>query len=336
MCAVCADHLLITYCGVCLNKKDNKKQQSNEHNNSNNRHNNSNQYVCNLNASVGSFQIKRICIALILHCSQSCFLAAFLGKMPATHGKAALPTEIEQTLQAMAPGMASKLRGVYWPLRTSLDRLYLPNSQVIAIRDEVLALLKEHGLLQKKQRVHCRYAGVHPSNRYGDGIVPADVMTLISGIYKMAFSFKELDKPTAIELAPPSHPRRAQHLHFNIAQMRGSNGRLPEYEDQGEQIKILTATCGHTTQGLRCIWHGSQYDKCSPDVHEDTVKDLAPDGFLSLEQLRIKQPQYAQAVEEGIEYDISLTSWKILLQTSWTSFRSLVMPKMLFSRRTVA
>ena len=62
---------------------------------------------------------------------------------------------------------------------------------------------------------------------------------------------------------------------------------------------ILTVTCGHTTQTLRCIYYGV------PSDHEV----LAPEGHLSITVLREKQASYAEAVDKGIEYDV--IAWEV-------------------------
>ena len=119
-------------------------------------------------------------------------------------------------------------------------------------------------------------------------------MQLIDGIFGMHFSKAELTHPVAMEMPPHGHPRRKFLITFNRDQTVGSSGMLPAYEEGGDLIKILTLTCGHTTQTLRCFWHGTPHDN----------PDIAPDGLLSLVQLRAVQKSYADAVEEGLEYDL--------------------------------
>ena len=78
--------------------------------------------------------------------------------------------------------------------------------------------------------------------------------TLIKGIYRCVFDTKQLDEPLAVEIPPVGNKRRARMVKFNVDQTLGSAGRLPEYDNRGEDMKILTGTCGHTTQGLRCFF----------------------------------------------------------------------------------
>ena len=66
---------------------------------------------------------------------------------------------------------------------------------------------------------------------------------------------------------------------------------LPTYD---EEIKFLTVTCGHTTQGFRCFRAAVPFDDAR----------FCEDSKLSLSKLRQKQPKYADATESGIQYDV--------------------------------
>ena len=184
-------------------------------------------------------------------------------------------------------------------LRRIVDDSKLPDAPLVQLRQEAIRVMVQHGLMQRKQRLHCKFMGVHPSNRYGDGIAPCKVHTLLVGIFTNCFDKEELDKPTAIELPPRGNARRGPMLRFNRRQTEGSSGRLPNYENGGEDIKALTVTCGHTTQTFRCVLYGVPFNHAV----------LAPDGHLSLDIMRMKQPPYAEAVESGIDYD--LIAWEV-------------------------
>ena len=213
--------------------------------------------------------------------------------MPTTLSK-----EMSDRMLAMGD-VGTKLKHIWHEMRTLLDKAKEPDAPLIALRQEAIALLDKVGLFQRKVRIHSKHVGVHACNRYGDGIIPAAVHALLAGIFSMSFSVSELDKPTAVELPPWGNPRRAALIAFNRKQTEGSNGRLPLYESGGEEIKVITVTCGHTTQTLRIVYYGS------PSDHPV----LAPDGHLSVGLLRLKQPAYADAVESGIEYDVLV--WQI-------------------------
>ena len=50
-----------------------------------------------------------------------------------------------------------------------------PTSANFEIRDEVVRLLRSKNLF-RRMRLHSRFVGVHPKNRYGDGITPSHVL----------------------------------------------------------------------------------------------------------------------------------------------------------------
>ena len=168
-----------------------------------------------------------------------------------------------------------------------------PNPKVVQLRDEAMTLIRAQDLISvRKVRADC--VGVHPSNRYGDGVVPAHVHRLIERIYAQGFSTSELDKAYAVEAAPLSHPLQESHAKLNHEMVMASQGLLPEYDSAGARIQIFSATCGHTNQGLRCFFHGA------PSNHEA----LSEGGRLSLGYLHEKSPSYADAVENGITWEI--------------------------------
>ena len=74
------------------------------------------------------------------------------------------------------------------------ERYIKPDAPVVALRDEAKACLKEVNLMTKEQ-IHSKWIGVHPENRYGDGLVPADVIALVSDIFKQGFSLKGTSGP---------------------------------------------------------------------------------------------------------------------------------------------
>ena len=105
----------------------------------------------------------------------------------------------------------------------------------------------------------------------------------------MRYGEAELDSPTAVEMPPIGNARRNELIEFNRQMTAGSGGRLPDYENDGDTIQIVSATCGHTSQTFRCMHYGSPSD----------FAKLSKDGFLSMDLLRMAQPQYAGAVVKG-------------------------------------
>ena len=62
----------------------------------------------------------------------------------------------------------------------------MPDATVVSLRDECKDLLKEAKLMEKVV-MNSRDLGVHPGNRYGDGVVPAEVLGLITDIFGNGF-----------------------------------------------------------------------------------------------------------------------------------------------------
>ena len=100
--------------------------------------------------------------------------------------------------------------------------------------------------------------------------------------------------PIAVKMPPPGNSRRKECIEFNRKGMADSAGRLPPYENDREGIQIASVTCGHTSQTLRCVYHGSPSDHAK----------LSADGKLSLELLRMAQSSYAEAVDKGLTWEV--------------------------------
>ncbi len=164
------------------------------------------------------------------------------------------------------------------------------DAQVVGLRDEAKALLKEAGLLTREV-LNSKHIGVHPSNRYGDGLLPADVLALISNIYTQGFSMRALLDPSCTEMPPIGHPRRGHAELFNDQLVRGSGGQLPLF---AETPRHMTVTCGHTSMGFRCFDAGV--------VHSDPR--ITKGGKLCLPLLQEVQPAYYEAVVHGISWDV--------------------------------
>ena len=190
----------------------------------------------------------------------------------------AAPQWMKDALQACTPQM-----------QVIEQRYMAPDAPVQLLKDEAKKTLRSVKLMTREKKLSWRM-GVHPDNRYGDGVVPSDVIGLISDIFGHGASKSALQDPTACEMPPPGHPRAEEFLKFNNAVIAGSGGQLPEYE--GELIGV-TVTCGHTSMGNRCWQAGSPSDD----------ERFTLDGRLSLERLREIQPSYAEMVDDGIEYD---------------------------------
>ena len=192
-------------------------------------------------------------------------------------------TEMPQWMSDALDSIAAEMKDI--------EKIYLsPEAPIIQLRDRVKAILRAKGLMAK-ERIDSRWIGVHPDNRYGDGLVPSDVIALIVNIFDQGGSRHGLQDPTACEVPPPGHPRQKQFEHFNRSVVEGSGGQLPPVNDF---LNGVTVTCGHTSMGIRCWQAGSP---C-----EDTR--FSVDGRLSLQRLKELQPEYAELVENGIDWDL--------------------------------
>ena len=101
--------------------------------------------------------------------------------------------------------------------------------QIVCLRDEAMSILRAANLLQTRH-VRADVVGCHPSNRYGDGVVPAHVHGLMSRILAAGWSDAELDKAYAVDAAPLSHPLQKANASMNHAMALDSQGLLPPYE----------------------------------------------------------------------------------------------------------
>ena len=209
--------------------------------------------------------------------------------------------EVQARQQLMA-GMGQvglRLSKIDAQMREILAAAKRPEAKLLHIRNVAMQLLLDNDLAVEHERVHCMHAGIHNRNRYGDGITPTKVHNLMKGILGNSFQESMLDWPCCIEMPPHANPRRDVLRRFNLAQVHGSAGRLPEYTSAGDAIRVLTLTCGHTTQTLRCLWHGAPSE----------LPGMTRDGCLDKELLRKADPKYFEAVQHGIEYRV--IKWQV-------------------------
>ena len=105
-----------------------------------------------------------------------------------------------------------------------------PDAPVVQLRDKVKQLLREAHLMYR-EKINSKWMGVHSENRYSDGVVPSDVLALISDIFSHGFSLLALQDPTCCELPPVGHEKHTKEVEFNVNMVQGSGGQLPDYED---------------------------------------------------------------------------------------------------------
>ena len=202
-------------------------------------------------------------------------------------------------MMAWIAGAIDGIRGRMELIRIEVDK---PDAHIVALRDEVKAIPRGCGMLSR-EKLNSSRMGVHPDNRYGDGTVASKVLNLISGIFTQGFSLKALQDPTCFEMPPMNTKRFQQYTDFNNECMAQSAGQLPHYKDA---IRHVSLTCGHTSQGFRCWQEGVD--------HSDDR--FTQGGKLSIRRLEELQPAYADAVNNGIEWDVF--RWQFEEAFPWT------------------
>ena len=170
------------------------------------------------------------------------------------------------------------------------------NAEVVSLYEQAKDVARANNMLTR-EKIHSKHMYVDTGNRYEDGIVPSDVTDLISNIFKNGFRHEHLLMPTCAECPPPNTGEFDAIKRFNNKMVEDSAGQLPPYEDNG---KFVSFTCGHTSQGLRCFWHGAPV----PEKEPERFATISQDGKLSLSRLQEAQPIYAGAVNEGIVWDV--------------------------------
>ena len=117
-----------------------------------------------------------------------------------------LPAEDEWVISAL-----QKIESGMLDIKRRYDMV---DATVVSLRDECKQLLKSVGLMET-DLINSKVLGVHPGNRYGDGVVPTEVLGLIADIFGNGFSDKALDDPTAFGMPPSGHPRCEWYKSFN-------------------------------------------------------------------------------------------------------------------------
>lgn len=197
---------------------------------------------------------------------------------------------------AMAPGAAS------CNMTATVERVAAKVNTMIAeceaqapaggglkrLTDEALALLEREGLAYRQQ-VAPQFVGVHPNNRWGDGLVPVDVHDLVELILKTGWSWSEVGKAMAAELPPGE--LGAKYAEFNDSLAKSSGGLLPQVKS--ETLQLLSFSCSHTNAGLHAIKAGAR-------ALHSTVADS--EQRLSLARLAEREPEMARACHQGLHW----------------------------------
>ena len=159
------------------------------------------------------------------------------------------------------------------------------------LADTIMAMLAANNLTFR-QHLQPSMVGVHPDNRYGDGLSPADVHDLLDAIVVSGWSWAETTKAMAVEMPPPGiHADSIKSFNENLAD--SANGLLAPA--QTDLMKAVSITCGHTNAGLRAV-----LASCKA-VHTTIA---GPDGRLSMASLMEKAPEMHRAAQIGLEWTV--------------------------------
>ena len=192
----------------------------------------------------------------------------------------------------------------------AIKQAYLqPDAPVVSLFEDVCEIARTVGQL-RMEKIHSKYMFVCMENRYGDGIVPSEVLDLIVKIFRNGFKNSALMNPACMELPPTHTPEYEKIKAFNFKIMRDSAGQLPLYDCDA---KFASYTCGHTNMGLRCF----NAEVPVPSSKPERFDKISHSGKLSLARLREVQPDYAKACDEGIEWKVF--RYEFVKQFPWVS-----------------
>lgn len=152
--------------------------------------------------------------------------------------------------------------------------------------DRLEDALASMGYLYRMQ-IAPRQVGWDPANRGGEGGNAKACFHLMERIAQAGWSWQECQAATCVEVEPNTKDVEV----FNRRLCTGAG--LPDVEENS--IGFGSLACGHTNMGLRAIAAGVKSDALG----------ISRDGRLSVEVIRAKDPDFAEAVERGLR-------WKVL------------------------
>ena len=152
---------------------------------------------------------------------------------------------------------------------------------------KVLDFLQTEGLVYS-QRIHCSAIGVHNMNRDGLGVSWADSHRLVSEISQLGFVPEEC-KPVCVELKSDDTVVRS----FNHQLQEEAGGKLRDPSSTA-WIRFASLSCSHTNFAMRIV---------SENV-EHSDPDVTMGGRLTVDRLSAKDPGFAKAVREGLDWTV--------------------------------
>ena len=132
--------------------------------------------------------------------------------------------------------------------------------------------------------------GVHPANRDGAGLVPADVHNLLKIICHVGWMMQRVD---ALACPIPDDDEGESWRQFNATLAADSLGLLPRVE--ATSLTHVTARGSHTTAAVRLYKIGARGTHpalCSDDMRISQTKTIG------------QRPSMRQPLEKGIPYKV--------------------------------
>ena len=112
--------------------------------------------------------------------------------------------------------IGTRLAAMEFQMEQIFDKLDGNEAPICQLRDEVLELLRNNALLYT-WLIHCMGVGVHPENRFGDGIIPKRILELLISICEAGWSHNELGQPFAVEMPPQGIKLFEEYRESNVA-----------------------------------------------------------------------------------------------------------------------
>jgi len=175
---------------------------------------------------------------------------------------------------------------------------------IFNLRDEAMRLLEASNLLQKMD-ISSRFVVVHPQNRYGDGVMPSHVHSLVEKFANNGFSKADFGLPLASQVPPNTNPRYKEIKAFNEKMVKDSMGMLPPIAE--DEYHIMSVAKSHSSMASRCIIFSSPHEN----------DKITEGGCLSLHKIERLQPEYARVIEKGFQ-------WYVLIWQAEEEFPGLV------------
>ena len=151
---------------------------------------------------------------------------------------------------------------------------------------KIFEVLTRHKLC-RVQKIEPVFIGVHPANRDGFGVSPQDTHELIRSIVHVGWDNSQI-KAICCEIASDDDVTAM----FNSRLSEMSAGMIPAIPRQ--YLRYASLSASHTNAALRCIAAGV--------AHSD--EKLTIGGKLAVERLAQVDAQFAQAAQEGIQWQI--------------------------------